>query len=188
MVVEKFIMIVLEILFVFLLCYKYVKRYAPENLIIIPLMCITFGSYISFTFNNVYIPIYFEICILLFSFIIPVIVIIFQYNNIRIMEKILYYRMKYAYFSKEFEKTINLINKIEVKEGKNAELLYILGMCYKQLHDLINARDSFALAIELNKEDYKSYYELGVILDKTNKKEVAMIMFKKAIKIKDDFY
>ena len=81
-------------------------------------------------------------------------------------------------FKKEEDKTPEI----------NNEYLYILGMCYKDLKDFIRARDSFALAIEFDDKDYKSYYEYGLILDSTNKKEAALIMFEKAIKIKPDFF
>ena len=188
MIVERFITIIVEIFFFFFLSFRYIKRYAPENLVIIPVVAVCIGSYISFTVNNAYIPLYIQICIFIFSFVLPAISIILQYNNIIITRKILYYRMKYSFFSKEYSKTIGYITKLVSYEGRKAEYLYILGICYKNLNDFINARDSFALAIDLDKNDYKSYYELGLILDETNKKDTAIVMFNKCIKIKSDFY
>ena len=188
MIVERFITIIVEIFFLILLSFRYIKRYAPENLVIIPVVAVCIGSYISFTVNNAYIPLYIQICIFIFSFVLPAISIILQYNNIIITRKILYYRMKYSFFSKEYSKTIGYITKLVSYEGRKAEYLYILGICYKNLNDFINARDSFALAIDLDKNDYKSYYELGLILDETNKKDTAIVMFNKCIKIKSDFY
>lgn len=188
MIVERFITIFVELFIILLLSFKYIKRYAPENLIIIPIVSFCIGSYISFTYYNVYIPIYIQICIFLFSFVLPIIAIILQYNNIIITRKILYYKMKYSFFSKEYEKTVEYISRLVVYEGRTAEYLYILGICYKNLNDFINARDSFALAVELDKNDYKSYYELGLILDETNKKDIAIAMFNKAIKLQPNFY
>ena len=188
MLVEKVIIISVEILFVILLSIRYIKKYAPENLVIVPLVCFFTASYISFTINNAYIPIYFQICIFVFCFVIPVFAILLQYNNIIIARKILYYIMKYSFISKEYQKTIKHILKLIELNGNNNEYMYMLGICYKNLDDIINAREVFKQAIEMNKEDYKSCYELGKILDELNNKEEAVQMFNKAIRINGDFY
>lgn len=188
MIVERFITIFVELFLIFLLSYRYVKKNASENLIIVPITSLFVGMYLSFTFFNVYIPIYFQMCIFLFGFILPFIASLLQYNNINITKKILYYKMKYSYFSKEYEKTINYINKLIILEGTNADYLYFLGMCYKNINDLINARDYFAMAVEIDKKNYKSYYELGLIFDETDKKDIAIAMFNNAIKIEPLFY
>ncbi len=188
MIVEKATIIFIAVVLVILLSIRYIKRYAPENLVIIPLTTFFSCMYIFFTINGIYIPILIQTLIFVFAIILPINAVILQYNNIVLTRKILYYKMKYAYFSKEYEKTISYIEKLVSHEGRKREYLYILGQCYKNLNDFINARDSFALAIELDKNDYKSYYELGLILDETNKKETALAMFNRAIKIKPDFY
>ncbi len=188
MIVEQFIIIFTEIILVILLSYKCIKKCAPENIIIIPIIILLACTYIFFTINNKYIPLIFQISLILFGYIIPLVAIALQYNNIIIARKILYYRMKYLFNLKEYEQTINYINKLISYEGRKAEYLYILGICYKNLNDYINARDSFALATDLDKEDYKSYYELGRILDETNKRDTAIVMFNKAIKINQNFY
>lgn len=188
MIVERFITIFVEFFIIFLLSYRYVKRSETKNLIIISITSFFMGIYISFTYNKVYIPIYFQICIFLFSFVLPSILVLLQYNNIIIIKKILYYKMKYSFFSKEYEDTIRYITKLIAYDGRTSHYLYTLGICYKNLNDLINARDSFALAIEIDKSDYRSYYELGLILDETNKKDTAIAMFNRAIKIEPNFY
>lgn len=188
MIVEKIITIIAELILVCILCYKLKKSNSKENLVIIPLCLISVGMYIFFVVSERYIPIYLQVSIFLFGFLLPLISTFLQYNNIMIKRKLLYYRMKYLYSLKEYEKVIKYIVKLVSIDGRTAEYLYILGMCYKNLDDYINARDSFALVIELDKNDYKSYYELGRILDETNKKETAIVMFNKAIKIKPDFY
>jgi tetratricopeptide (TPR) repeat protein len=96
--------------------------------------------------------------------------------------------MKCLYKAKEYDKTILYITKLVNIEGRTSEYMYILGKCYKAKNDYINARDSFALAIEINPKDYLSCYEFGLILDETNKKEVACAMFNKALKLNPDFY
>lgn len=188
MILDKLVLISITFLLIVALSFRYVKRYAPENIILVAMASISFAIYITFVIMNVSIHLYAQILIFIFSFFIPGIAVLLQYNNIVITRKIMYFRMKSAYKNKEYKKTINYIEKIVLTEGRKAEYLYILGQCYKELKDFINARDSFALAVELDNKDYKSYYELALILDETNKKETAMVMFRKALSINPNFY
>ncbi len=188
MVIDKIASIFVALLLLFALSNRYIKRYSPENLLIIALLSFSTSIYSVLAIYDIYSPIYVQILFFTFSIIIPVVTVFLQYNNIILTRKILYYNMKLAYISKDYQKTVDLIEKIVAKEGRNSQLMYTLGQCYKKLNDFINARDSFVVAIELNDKDYKSYYELGLILDETNKKEKAMEMFKRALSIKKDFY
>lgn len=188
MILDRLVFIFVSLIFIILLSIRYIKRYAPENLIVIPFLALSLGLYICFAIYNVYIPIYFQIPIFIFSILIPMINIFLQYNNIVLSRKILYYIMKYEYKSRDYEKTIECIKKLVTLEGRKAEYLYLLGQCYKHTGDFINSRDCFALAVELDSNDYKSYYELGLVLDETNKKENAMVMFNNALRANPDFY
>lgn len=185
---EIIVVVSLSIILMTLLVVRYVRRYAPENIVIVPLIALFLSLYIPFAINNISIPLYLQILILIFDIIIPACCVTLQYNNIILSRKILYYKMKYNFKICEYTKTIDLISKLVSLEGRRAEYLYILGQCYKHIGDFINSRDSFALAIELDEKDYKSYYELGLALDETNKKDSAIVMFNNALKLKPDFY
>lgn len=188
MIFERIIVVLYMGILIGYLGYKFVKKIAPENLVLIILTGICLASYITFAIYNIFIPIYAQILILLFGILIPSAVAILELNKFSISKKFAYYKMKYSYSIRDYKDTIKRINKLIIQDGRNNEYLYLLGMCYKELKDFIRARDSFALAIEFDDKDYKSYYEYGLILDSTNKKEAALIMFEKAIKIKPDFY
>lgn len=188
MIFERIIVVLYMGILIGYLGRNFIKKIAPENLTLVILTCICLASYITFAIYDMFIPIYAQILILLFGIILPTTDAILQLNKISVSRKLLYYKMKYLFSIKDYKETIKYINKLVMQEGRNNEYLYILGMCYKDLKDFIRARDSFALAIEFDDKDYKSYYEYGLILDSTNKKEAALIMFEKAIKIKPDFY
>lgn len=188
MFLEPLVFVFVTVVCLLLLAVKYIKRYAPENLILISLLAFAVGLYIPFAFYQVYIPLFLQVPIFVIAILVPVASIVLQYNNIILTRKLLYYRVRWNFKAKEYEKTIGLIGKLITLEGRKAEYIYWLGQCYKHTGDFINSRDSFALAIELDRNDYKSYFELGLVLDETNKKETAMVMFNKALKIKPDFY
>lgn len=188
MIVEKFGILLISIILMIMLSIKYIKRYYPTNLYFISFMSFINAIYTYLSIYNIYIYPYISLFIYFFTIIIPLFLVILQYNNIILKKQITYYIMKYLFKSKEYDKVIKYITKLVTIYGRTSEYMYILGQCYKNKNDYINARDSFAFAIELNPNDYLSCYELGLILDETNKKEVACAMFSKALKINPDFY
>lgn len=188
MLLEKVGIMLFMIILLYIISYNYLKKYAPENSIIIVFLVASFVLYITFAIYNTFIPIYAQILIILFGMVIPCLAIFLQSKNIIIARKLIYYKMKSAYNMKDYKLALKYINKLVILDGRSNELLYLAGMCYKGLKDFINSRDSFALAIEFDDKDYKSYYEYGMVLDSTNKKEAALLMFDKAIKCKPDFY
>ncbi len=188
MIIDKIIVVFISIILLVALIIRYIKRYAPENLILVPLLTFFITLYIAFTIYDVNIPIFLQIPIFVFSVFIPIIAVYLQYNNIILTRKILYLKMNFCFKAEDYKKTIGYIEKLVLLEGRKSTSMYILGKCYKALGDFINARDSFYLAIEIDPKDYKSYYELGIILDETNKKELALSMYDSALKIKPDYY
>lgn len=188
MIIDKIIIAFLSFILIIALMIRYIKRYAPENMVIIPLATFFLTLYISFTFYDINIPIYMQAIVNFFTVVLPAIAVYLQYNNIILSRKILYFRMKLFYKAENYKKTIEYIEKIVLLEGRRSKTMYILGKCYKAIGDFINARDSFALAVELDEKDYVSYYELGLILDETNKKEKALEMYKESVRIKRDYY
>lgn len=188
MIVERIGILVVSIILIVMLCVKYINRYNPENLIFVSIIAFIDSIYIYLIIYNVFTYWYINFIIYFFNIIIPLFLVLLQYNNIILKRQIIYYMMKCLYKSKEYDKTILYLTKLVNIEGRTNEYMYILGKCYKAKNDYINARDSFALAIELNPNDYLSCYEFGLILDETNKREVACAMFNKALKINPDFY
>lgn len=188
MFVERFVVIFISLILIFLLSRRFIKRYAPENIFLIVAEAFTFGIYVKSVIENIYIPVIVQICLLIFLILLPLLFAFLQYNNIILSRKILYYKMKWEYYLQDFDKTIKYINRLITLDGRRTEYYYLLGMCYKYKKDYINSRDSFALSIELDRRNYKSYYELGVLLDETNKKSTAIIMFNNALRLKPNFY
>ena len=188
MIVERIGILVFSVILMIMLCAKYIKRYNPINLIFVPLASFINSIYLYLIIYNLSLRWYFSLIIYFFNIIIPLFLVLLQYNNIILKRQIIYYLMKCMYKSNEYSKTIKYITKLVNMEGRTSEYMYILGKCYKAQDDYINARDSFAIAIELNPKDYKSIYEFALILDETNKKEVACAMFSKALKINQEFY
>lgn len=183
MLIGKIALVLCSVLLIWYLFYKFFKSYAPENLAIAIFSILSTSTYIIFVCLNIFIPIYAEILILLFSIVIPGIEFVLQTVDISLAKKVLYIKMKYYYDLKDYKMSIKYINKLVLLDGRKDETMYILGMCYKALKEFENAKRAFEFATELDEKDYKSYIEWGIILDSENKKEAALIMFDKALKI-----
>ncbi|MEG2310796.1 MAG: tetratricopeptide repeat protein [Clostridia bacterium] len=188
MILEKSIVLLTTIILATLLCIRFIKRYEPANLVILPLLALSLGMYIAFVIYDAFIPNVLQIAIIFFIFLLPIFAVYLQYNNIVLSRQILYNNMKKAFKECDYKKTIAFIEQLVNIEGRNAEYLYILGMCYKNIRDDINARDCFKLAIEFDPKNIESYYELGLIYDDTNKKELAMKMYQEGLNIEPNSY
>lgn len=188
MLIERIALVIYTIFILWYLCYKFFKSYAPENMAIAIFSLVSTSIYIIFVVLDIFIPIYAQILILLFSVIIPTIEALLQFLNISIAKKVLYLKMKNHYDSRNYVLTIKCINKITALDGRKNKTMYILGMCYKALKDYKNAKVALEYATELDHNDYKAYIEYGLILDSENKKEAALIMFDKALKINPNSY
>lgn len=188
MILEKIIVAIFTCVMIAYLSYNYVKKHAPENLLIVMLSAALVIFYITFAILDISIPIYAQIFILLFEILLPLLNCVLQFNDIAISQKIKYWHMKYLYGIREYEKTLKLIDKLILLQGYKNEYLYIAGMCYKNTGNIPKAKDNFVLALEYDNKDASSYYEYGLILDSTNKKEAALMMFDKALKSRPNFY
>ncbi len=188
MVIDKVIVIVAVITLLLALSVKYVKKCINKNLVVISLLSFTMSIYIILTISGIYIPLYVQISVLIFSFLVPLFFTFLQYNDIAITKKILYYNAKISYMTNDYEKSIKYIQKLINKYEKTADILFMKGMCYQKLNDTIMARDAFVETISVDPFYYKAYYELGIILDYSNEPERAIEMYRKAVSIKPDFY
>lgn len=188
MILDELIVISVAISLIFYLIRRFIVRYAPENILLVPVTVISLIIYIILKIKAVNVPTFMQIIIYFTLFLIPLTFSILQLNNIILSRKYLYFKMKLAYKNENYDDTIKLLQRLIYIEGRKSIYYYYLGMCYKFKKEYTNSKDSFALAIEYDKRDYRAYYELGVLLDSVNKKETAIIMLNNSLRIKPDFY
>ena len=125
--------------------------------------------------------------VFMFGIIIPAIVFLTDYANINITEFI---DIKFGDFlmkKEKYLKAVNVYQKALLQNSTNSDIFVRLGKAYNALGDRRTAFDRFARAVELNRNDYKSYYEIGVIFNEMNKKKDAQVMLDNALRIKPDF-
>lgn len=130
-----------------------------------------------------------EILMLVFMYIVPIITIYLNYNNITIKQKIVCFLGKMYYSMGRYDIAIKLYTH-SIKTNKKSitsNNYYILGRCLRKEKRYLDARDMFIEAIELDKSNYLAYYELGLALSASDKKDTAIIMFSNSLKVEPDF-
>lgn len=188
MIIEKVVFVSSIIILMILLGYKAVEKHNNKNIIVIGLLAICLGIYLPFVIYNISIPYIFQIGIFIVGILFPLIYTVIQYNDIKLARKILYRNMKKAYKYKNYERTMELLKKLIYIDGYTSEYALLLGICYKENNELINAEECYEKAIEIDKYNPQAHYELGVIYEKFSQKKEAVDFYVRAIKIKPDYY
>lgn len=188
MILEKIVFVMLLLVLIGLLCYKLFKCYEFQNIFMIGTILISLGSYLPFAINKVYIPRNIQLIIFFVGIIIPSIYLVIQYNDIKIVTKLLYKKINKLYKLKNYTKAIENTKKLIKLEGytsKNAELL---GNCYSSLHDNNLAQDFYEISINLDKHNATSYLHLAKIKELINSKKEAINLYIEAIKYDEKLY
>lgn len=126
---------------------------------------------------------------LIFMYLLPLLSIYVYYNNMAIKNMIVCTLAKLYYNMGRYDIAIKLYNYIIRKNKKNitSENYYILGRALRKEKRYLDSRDMLIEAIELDKENYLAYYELGLTLAASDKKDTAVIMFSNCLKINPEF-
>lgn len=130
-----------------------------------------------------------KVLALIFMYIIPMIIIFLYYNNIAIKSIIISMLAKFYYNMGRYDIATKLYTYVVKKNKKSitSESYYILGKCLRKEKRYLDSRDMLIEAIELDKENFLAYYELGLTLSASDKKDTAIIMFSNGLKINPEF-
>lgn len=89
---------------------------------------------------------------------------------------------------KRYKEAVDILQLVIKISPDIAEVHHNLGNAYYGIGQKLLSLSSYKKAIELNSNDYKSLYNLGVILDELDVKEEAIMAFSHTLDIKPDFY
>lgn len=130
-----------------------------------------------------------KIFALLFMYIIPLITIFMHHYNMAIKYMIICMLAKFYYNMGRYDIATKLYT-YSIKKSKKSitsESYYILGRCLRKEKRYLDSRDMLIEAIELDKNNFLAYYELGLTLSASDKKDTAIIMFSNGLKINPEF-
>lgn len=188
MLLEKLVFISATIFLIVLLTHKFIKKNNTNNIFFIAILCISLGSYLPFVIYSVSIPKILQILFYLIGLVLPSIHTILQYNDIKILKKLLYYNLKNSYKNKNYEKTMELLKKVIYLDGYTSEYAVMFGNCHREQNNLITAQEFYESAISLDRYNPNAYYELATLYEKFDDKKEAMRLYTRTLQIKPDYY
>ena len=187
MIIERIVYCIVCLVLLGYIINKYLKTRSGMylSLLAIQLVCIL-TQLIAF-FSKIYVDIFMQLYILVFSIIIPAGVLIAECMNMN-FEEFLEIKLGDFYARRaKYDKAIDRYKKAISKNNNNAQTFAKLGRIYNAKGDRRTAFDRFARAIEIDRNDYRSYYEIGVIFNDMGKQADAQIVLDNALRIKPDF-
>ncbi|MBR2744872.1 MAG: tetratricopeptide repeat protein [Clostridia bacterium] len=122
------------------------------------------------------------------SVIIPFIIIVLELKKIFIPEMIATAKAKMFLKLGDNEKARKILIKFIEKHPDSCLSHKLLADIYEKEGKLEAAIDEYVLVVDLNKKDYDSYYEIALLLNRTEKSEEAQKMLESLLEKKPEYY
>ncbi|MBR2786872.1 MAG: tetratricopeptide repeat protein [Clostridia bacterium] len=108
-------------------------------------------------------------------------------KNKYITEKIKIFKLKTFLLVNKKEEAKKYALKMVDKYPNNCLAHKILGELYEKERNFNAALSEYIRAVETNEQDYEMHYKVAILLQKTEKKEEAIIMLQDLLKMKPDY-
>jgi len=181
------VVIITFIFFVLNVLVRAIKKKEVYIYVILGLACVFEAIFLGFVFSRNNLSSVIQALTLIFSYLIPMLVVLLNSADVSIRLKILYAVARLAYSLKQYEFTAGLLNGAIKNDKKNVKYYYLRAKALEKMGDIAGARDMMFKVIELDRDNKEMYLELAGFLDKEDKKDTALVMLSHALKI-DDAY
>ena len=186
--IEKVMFCILTLIILIILFFKFIKR--KDNIYLYVLACdlITFIIKFICIQNKVNVSILLNCIIYGFSIVIPLIIILLEQKNIYLSESIC---IGLSYINFNSGKNSNARKRLVKYVTKFPNSYYahrLLAKIYESEGKDEEAIDEYVRAVELNKKDYDSYYEISFLLNKIGKIDESEEMLKNLLSKKPDYF
>ena len=186
--IEKVMFCILTLILFIILFFKFIKR--KDNIYLYVLACdlITFIIKFICIQNKVNVSILLNCIIYGFSIVIPLIIILLEQKNIYLSESIC---IGLSYINFNYGKNSNARKRLVKYVTKFPNSYYahrLLAKIYEREGKDEDAIDEYGRAVELNKKDYDSYYEISFLLNKIGKIDESEEMLKNLLSKKPDYF
>ena len=186
--IEKVMFCILTLILFIILFFKFIKR--KDNIYLYVLACdlITFIIKFICIQNKVNVSILLNCIIYGFSIVIPLIIILLEQKNIYLSESIC---IGLSYINFNSGKNSNARKRLVKYVTKFPNRYYahrLLAKIYESEGKDEEAIDEYVRAVELNKKDYDSYYEISFLLNKIGKIDESEEMLKNLLSKKPDYF
>lgn len=187
MLVEQLIFIVVSFALFVLVFLKMVKNNDTTYVVFLALEAI--GIAISFmeVLFSLTINVIFKVLMYLFSIIVPMLIILLEKSDINIIEKINILKAKFYFNVGNNKKAKQILIDLLEKNQDSYKGHKLLAEIYESEGGMRKAIDEYVQAIDLNKQDYDSYYKVANLLKDLDKKDEATQMLTSLLSKKPDY-
>ena len=124
----------------------------------------------------------------LFSIVFPLAIVIMEIRGINFSELISIFAAKFCLFIGDKRAAKSILIKLVTKYPESYLGHKMLAECYEQEGGMRKAIDEYVTAIDIKKNDYKSYFKIAELLKELGKKAEAIQMLETLLKTKPDCY
>ena len=186
--IEKIIFYILAFAIFIIVFGKLIKRNDTTYVYLLFLEFLGIAIRFIDVINNINFNAAIVVVIYIISIIIPLIVVLLERKNIFLSEAVCIFKanifLKLGKNDFARKKLINLI-------GKHPNSYYahrLLAQIYEKEGKLENAIDEYVRSVELNTKDYDSYYQIALLLNKTEKQAESENMLRDLLSKKPEYY
>lgn len=130
---------------------------------------------------------FFEILTYLMSVVIPLFLIICEYNKIRLIDKIYIFLAKSYIFIKDTKTAKKILLAIIEKNDKCTEAHKMLAQIYEKEGGVRKAIDEYVKVVDLDQNAYDSYFKIAMLLKELGNNEDSLDMLTKLVNKKPDY-
>lgn len=186
MIVEQLIFTIIAFAIFVYMFLKMIKNNDTTYVTILVLEAIGIALNFVEVLFDVKLNIVFIILKYVFAILLPIIIIILEKRNVRLFEGMGLLKVKFLILFGNTKKAKQILLGILEKNSDSYKAHLYLAKLYEQEGGMRRAIDEYVYAIDLNKQDYESYYKVADLLNQLNKKDEAAQMLSNLLNKKPD--
>lgn len=187
MIFGKIFFYVISIALFVIMFLKMMKKNDLITLTSLILQAIGIGiNFISLIFR-IELNLFFVLLTYLMSVIIPIAIIVCEYNGINLMEKVYMLLAKTYMLRKDTKDAKKILIALIEKNDNCTEAHKMLAEIYEQEGGLRKAIDEYVKVVDLDANAYDSYYKIAVLLKELGNNEDSLDMLTKLVNKKPDY-
>lgn len=187
MLFGKIFFYVISIALFVIMFLKMMKKNDFITLMSLILQAIGIGiNFISLIFR-IELNLFFVLLTYLMSVIIPIVIIVCEYNGINLMEKIYMVLAKTYMLRKDTKDAKKILITLVEKNDNCIEAHKMLAEIYEQEGGLRKAIDEYVKVVDLDANAYDSYYKIAILLKELGNNQDSLDMLTKLVNKKPDY-
>ncbi len=186
MIVEQLIFTVISFAIFVYMFLKMIRNNDTSYVTILVLEAVGIALNFVEVLFDVKLNIVFIILKYVFAILLPIAIIILEKRNVRLFEGIGLLKVKLLIMFGNTKKAKQILLGILEKNPNSYKAHLYLAKLYEEEGGMRRAIDEYVHAIDLNKQDYESYYKVADLLNQLNKKDEAAQMLSNLLNKKPD--